>query len=74
MATRVDGVWTTSDEYGTLNDVEARYGYWVHSTGFITQAVKLAGKGDRSTDGQPNPADIPTDDGLELRWCRGRRR
>ena len=63
MATRVDGVWTTSDEYGTLNDVEARYGYWVHSTGFITQAVKLAGKGDRSTDGQPNPADIPTDMG-----------
>ncbi len=63
MATRIDGVWTTSDEYGTLNDVEARYGYWVHSTGFITQAVKLAGKGDRSTDGQPNPADIPTDEG-----------
>ena len=63
MATRVDGVWTTSDEYGTLNDVEARYGYWVHSTGFITQAVKLTGKGDRSTDGQPNPADIPTDEG-----------
>jgi hypothetical protein len=63
MATRIDGVWTTSDEYGTLNDVEARYGYWVHSTGFITQAVRLAGKGDRSTDGQPNPADIPTDEG-----------
>ena len=63
MATRVDGVWTTSDEYGTLNDVESRYGYWVHSAGFITQAVKLAGKGDRSTDGQPNPADIPTDMG-----------
>ncbi len=63
MATRVDGVWTTSDEYATLNDVEARYGYWVHSTGFITQAVKLAGKGDRATDGQPNPSDIPTDEG-----------
>ena len=63
MATRVDGVWTTSDEYATLNDVEARYGYWVHSTGFIKQAVRLAGKGDRTTDGQPNPADIPTDEG-----------
>ena len=63
MATRVDGVWTISEEVATLNDVEARYGYWVHSQGFITQAVKLAGKGDRSTDGQPNPADIPTDEG-----------
>ena len=63
IATRQDGVWTTSDDYATLNDVEARYGYWVHSTGFVTQAVHLAGKGDRSTDGQPNPANIPTDSG-----------
>ncbi len=63
MATRADGVWMTSDEVAALNDVEARYGYWVHSQGFITQAVKLAGKGDRSSDGQPNPTDIPTDEG-----------
>ncbi len=63
MATRVDGVWTTNDEYATLNDIEARYGYWVHSSGFVTQSVKLSGKGDRATDGQPSPADIPTDEG-----------
>ena len=63
IATRQDGVWTTSDDYATLNDVEARYGYWVHSMGFINQAVLLAGKGDRATDGQPNPSDIPTDEG-----------
>ncbi len=63
MATRVDGVWTTSDMYATLNDVEARYGYWVHATGFVRQPVPLSGKGDRSTDGQPSPADIPTDEG-----------
>ena len=63
MATRVDGVWTTSDDGAMLNDVEARYGYWVHSKGFITQAVMLAGKGDRTTDGQPNPSNIPTDEG-----------
>ena len=63
MATRVDGVWTTGDGDAMLNDVEARYGYWVHSKGFITQAVMLAGKGDRTTDGQPNPSDIPTDEG-----------
>ena len=60
MATRVDGVWTTNDEYATLNDVEGRYGYWVHSKGFVTQAVQLAGQ-DRSfdSDGQPNPAEHP---------------
>ena len=63
LATRVDGVWTTGEEYATLNDVEARYGYWVHSTGFITQAVKLSGKGDRGMDGQPSPSNIPTDTG-----------
>ena len=63
LATRVDGVWTTGEEYATLNDVEARYGYWVHSTGFITQAVQLAGKEDRAIGGQPTPAAIPTDMG-----------
>ena len=63
MATRVDGVWTTNEEYATLNDVEARYGYWVHSKAFVRQSVKLAGKGDRATDGQPSPTDIPTDEG-----------
>ncbi len=63
MSTRVDGVWSTNDQFATLNDVEARYGYWVHSTGFITQPVKLVGKGDRSTSGQPRTTDIPTGEG-----------
>ena len=62
-ASKTDGVWTTHDENGKLNDIEARYGYWVHSTGFITQAVDLAGQLDRGMDGQPAPADIPTDEG-----------
>ena len=62
-ASRMDGVWTTNEDYATLNDIEARYGYWVHSTGFITQAVHLAGQLDRGMDGQPAPADIPTDEG-----------
>ena len=53
MATRVDGVWTTSEEFATLNDIEARYGYWVHSTGFVKQSVQLAGKTHRSSGGQP---------------------
>ena len=63
MATRVDGVWTTNEDFQSLTDVEGRYGYWVHSTGFITQAVALTGKGDRGSDGQPSPADIPTEEG-----------
>ncbi len=63
MATRVDGVWTTSDDFATLNDIQARYGYWVHSKGFITQAVKLTGKGDRRNDGPPQPESIPTEAG-----------
>ena len=59
-ATRVDGVWTTGEDYAVLNDVESRYGYWVHSTGFVTQSVKLVGKGDRIGPFFENPADVPT--------------
>lgn len=42
FAVRQDGVWSTSDQFGTLTDIEARYGYWVHSEGFIRQSVQLA--------------------------------
>ncbi len=63
MATRVDGVWATNDDYATLNDVQARYGYWVHSKGFITQPVHLVGKSDRTNDGPPRPDDIPAEPG-----------
>ena len=42
FAVRQDGVWSTSDQFGTLTDVEARYGYWVHSEGFIRQPVQLS--------------------------------
>ena len=59
-ATRVDGVWTTGEEYAVLNDVEARYGYWVHSQGFVTQTVTLAGKGDRIGPLFNTTVDIPT--------------
>ena len=59
-ATRVDGVWTTGENFAVLNDVEARYGYWVHSQGFVTQSVKLVGKGDRIGPLFNDPTDIPT--------------
>lgn len=59
-ATRVDGVWTTGEDYAVLNDVEARYGYWVHSKGFVTQTVKLVGKGDRIGPLFNTTVDIPT--------------
>lgn len=59
-ATRVDGVWTTGEDYAVLNDVESRYGYWVHSQGFVTQTVKLVGKGDRIGPLFNETTDIPT--------------
>ena len=59
-ATRVDGVWTTGEDYAVLNDVESRYGYWVHSQGFVTQSVKLVGKGDRIGPLFDETTDIPT--------------
>ena len=59
-ATRVDGVWTTGEDYAVLNDIEARYGYWVHSSGFVTQSVKLVGKGARIGPLFDTPSDIKT--------------
>ena len=62
-ATRVDGVWTTGEDYAVLNDIEARYGYWVHSSGFVTQSVKLVGKGARIGPLFDNAIHIPTNAG-----------
>ena len=59
-ATRVDGVWTTGEDYAVLNDIEARNGYWVHSRGFVTQTVKLVPKGDRIGPLFTTTVDIPT--------------
>ena len=59
-ATRVDGVWTTGEDHAVLNDVEARYGYWVHSNDFVTQTVNLVGKGDRIGPLFNTTVDIPT--------------
>ncbi|MYF78501.1 MAG: hypothetical protein F4180_00960 [Chloroflexi bacterium] len=60
IASRVDGVWTTSMDFAPLTDVVVRYGYWVHSMAFIKQSVDLEGPINRETGGKPNPVGIQT--------------
>ena len=60
IASRVDGVWTTSADFAPLTDVVARYGYWVHSMAFVKQSVDLQGPIDRETGGRPMARSIPT--------------
>ncbi len=60
IASRVDGVWTTSENFAPLTDIVVRYGYWVHSMGFIKQSVDLEGPINRETGGKPNPIGIQT--------------
>ena len=65
IATKMEGEWSTHTDFATLNRVSARYGYWVHAQGFVTQYVKLVGQIDR-TDANVVPADlvtIPTEPG-----------
>ena len=60
IASRVDGVWTTSENFAPLTDVAVRYGYWVHSMAFIKQSVDLEGPINRETGGNPHPIGIQT--------------
>lgn len=60
IATRVDGVWSTSANFAPLTDVVVRYGYWVHSAAFVKQSVDLKGPINRETGGKPHPIGIPT--------------
>ncbi len=61
FASRQEGVWSTSGQFATLSDIEARYGYWVHSMGFIRQPVALES---RTRGGQfPTPIEIGLVDG-----------
>ena len=60
IATRVDGVWSTSANFAPLTDVVVRYGYWVHSSAFVKQSVDLKGPIDRETGGKPHPIGIQT--------------
>ena len=60
IASRVDGVWTTSANFAPLTDVVVRYGYWVHSMAFIKQSVDLEGAINRETGENPHPVGIQT--------------
>ena len=39
----MEGDWSTDEEFATLNNIHAQYGYWVHAQGFVTQRVQLIG-------------------------------
>ena len=62
IATRMDGEWSTHDEFATLTKITARYGYWVHAQGFVTQRVALIGKSNRESADlvPPDLVEIPT--------------
>ncbi len=60
IASRIDGVWTTSDDFAPLTNLEARYGYWVHASAFVKQAVVLEGPIDRASAGYPSARSIAT--------------
>ena len=60
IATRIDGVWTTSANFAPLTDVVVRYGYWVHSMAFVEQSVDLQGQLDRESGENPAPIGIST--------------
>ncbi len=60
IATRVDGVWSTSANFAPLTEVVVRYGYWVHSSAFVKQSVDLSGPINRETGDRPDPIGIIT--------------
>ncbi len=64
IATRRDGVWESNQQYGALNDVQSKYGYWVKSDKFVNQPVALQGPVGRGDSGSPGtPVDIDTKPG-----------
>ena len=60
VATKTDGVWTTSLDTATLTELRAQYGYWVYSTAFGDVSVELQGPIDRETGGLPSLTGVPT--------------
>ena len=60
VATKTDGVWTTSLDTATLTNLRAQYGYWVYSTAFGDVSVELQGPIDRETGGLPGLTGVPT--------------
>ena len=63
IAMRRDGIWESNEKYGALNEIRAKYGYWVKSDGFVRQAVELKGGTSRDAGGTPILISIPTEPG-----------
>ncbi len=63
IAMRRDGVWESNEKYGALNEIRAKYGYWVKSNGFVRQPVELKGGTSRDAGGTPILISIPTEPG-----------
>ena len=62
IAVRRDGVWESNHQYGTLNEIRAKYGYWVKSNNFVRQPIALTAN-DRGVGGPRTPVSIDTNPG-----------
>ena len=62
IAVRRDGVWESNQQYGALNEVRTKYGYWVKSNNFVRQPIALTGN-DRASAGPRTPFEIDTKPG-----------
>ncbi len=62
IAVRRDGVWESNHQYGTLNEIRAKYGYWVKSNNFVRQPIALTAN-DRGVGGPRTPIAIDTNPG-----------
>ena len=60
IAVRRDGVWESNQQYGALNDVQSKYGYWVKSDKFVNQPVALQGPIGRDAGSPGTPIGIDT--------------
>ena len=60
IAVRRDGVWESNQKYAALNEIRARYGYWVKSRNFVRQPVELRGPVSRTDGGNPGLISIQT--------------
>ena len=64
IAVRRDGAWESNHQYGALNEIRAKYGYWVKSSAFIDQPVALKGPISRNLSGSaPTLIGIDTNPG-----------
>ena len=62
IAVRRDGVWESNHQYGTLNEIRSKYGYWVKSNNFVRQPIALTAN-DRGVGGPRTPTAIDTKPG-----------